>query len=69
MIEVKNNLGAGQSIEKSIEQLQEAKEDLEAWFAAEGLENWIYNPMIYTEKNSIQINCSECKKFIIEGME
>ena len=23
----------------------------------------------WDEKNSIQINCSECKKFIMEGME
>ena len=65
VIEVKNALGAGQSVAKSIKQLKEAKKDLEAWFAAEGLEHWVYNPMIYTEKIEVQINCSECKKFIM----
>ena len=69
VIEVKNALGAGQSVEKSIKQLKEAKKDLEAWFSTEGLEHWVYNPMIYTEENRVQINCSECKKFIIVGMK
>ena len=68
VIEVKNTLGAGDSVTKSITQLLEAKEDLEAWFATEGLENWTYRPMIYAEKIEIDINCSECKRFVIIGM-
>ena len=63
VIEVKRNLGAGNSVEKSIRQLSEAKEDLESWFGTEGLHNWTYIPMVYTEKNDIGYN-----DFIIEGM-
>ena len=62
------NVCTGNSIAKSIEQLLEAKEDLEAWFATEGLEHWRYMPMIYTEKIDIEIDCSECKQFVIVGM-
>ena len=68
VIEVKNTLGAGDSVEKSIKQLQDAKEDFEAWFATEGLEHWRFIPIIYTEKLDIEINCSQCEQFIIVGM-
>ena len=46
VVEVKSTLGAGDSIEKSIHQLNEAKEDLEAWFGTEGLHNWMYIPFL-----------------------
>ena len=68
VVEVKNRLGTGNSVEKSIQQLLEAKEDLEAWFATEGLEHWRFIPIVYTEKIDVEINCSECKKLVIEGM-
>mgnify|MGYP001440582905 CR=1 FL=1 len=68
VIEVKSTLGAGNSIEKSIHQLNEAKEDLEAWFATEGLEHWSFIPLIYTEKIDPTIDCSTCNQHIIQGI-
>ena len=67
VIEVKRTLGAGDSIEKSIQQLNEAKEDLEAWFATEGLHHWLFIPMIYTEKIDPTIDCNKCNEHVIEG--
>ena len=67
VVEVKNHLGAGVSIGKSIIQLREAKDDLETWFGTEGLEHWRFIPLIYTEKLKFDINCSECKRFVIVG--
>ena len=67
VIEVKSTFGAGDSIEKSIHQLNEAKEDLEAWFATEGLHRWLFIPLIYTEKIDPTIDCNKCNKHIIEG--
>ena len=67
VIEVKQTLGAGDSIAKSIHQLSEAKEDLEAWFGTEGLEHWTYIPMIYTEKVEPAIDCNSCNQHIMEG--
>ena len=67
VIEVKQTLGAGDSIEKSIQQLSEAKEDLEAWFGTEGLEHWTYIPMIYTEKVDPAIDCNRCNQYIMKG--
>ena len=67
VVEVKKTLGAGDSIEKSIEQLTEAKEDLEAWFGTEGLEHWTYVPMIYTEKIQPDIDCYRCNQHVMEG--
>ena len=68
VIEVKRTLGAGDSIQKSINQLTEAKEDLEAWFGTEGLENWTYVPMIYTDEIDPAILCDKCNQHVIEGM-
>ena len=68
VIEVKSTLGAGNSIEKSIHQLNEAKEDLEAWFATEGLEHWRFIPLIYTEKVDPTIDCNICNQHIIQGI-
>ena len=68
VIEVKRTLGAGDSIEKSIQQLNEAKEDLEAWFATEGLHHWLFIPMIYTEKIDPTIDCNKCNEHVIEGL-
>ena len=68
VVEVKKSLGAVDSVAKSIKQLVEAKEDFEAWFAAEGLEHWTYMPMIYAESLEIEINCTECERFVIVGM-
>ena len=67
VVEVKKTLGAGDSIEKSIEQLTEAKVDLEAWFGTEGLEHWTYVPMIYTEKIQPDIDCYRCNQHVMEG--
>ena len=67
VIEVKKTLGAGNSVEKSFQQLKEAKEDFEAWFGTEGLHKWIFIPMIFTEEIQQNINCIECLKYIIEG--
>ena len=68
VIDVKRTLGATPgSFEVSIEQLSEAKEDLEAWFGTEGLHNWTYIPMIYTEKNDLNTDNDGYKDFIIEG--
>ena len=68
VIEVKSTLGAGDSIEKSIHQLNEAKEDLEAWFATEGLEHWTFIPLIYTEKVDPTIDCNGCNQHIFQGI-
>ena len=67
VIEVKRTLGAGDSIEKSIQQLNEAKEDLEAWFATEGLHNWLFIPLIYTENIEPTIDCNGCNEHIMKG--
>jgi hypothetical protein len=67
IIEVKRTLGAGDSIEKSEAQLSDAKEDLEVWFGTEGLHEWLYIPMIYTENIDPVLGCDECNKFVIEG--
>ena len=68
VIEVKRTLGAGDSFGKSIQQLNEAKEDLEAWFATEGLHHWLFIPMIYTEKIDLTIDCNKCNEHVIEGL-
>ena len=67
VIEVKKTLGAGDSVAKSTKQLIEAKEDLEAWFGTEGLHNWMYIPVIFTENITIPLNCHSCKEFISTG--
>ena len=67
VIEAKRALGPGNSITKSIQQLREAKQDFEEWFAAEGLENWTYLPMIYTESLEVALSCTRCKKLVIVG--
>ena len=67
VIEVKKTLGAGNSVEKSFQQLKEAKEDFEAWFGTEELHKWIFIPMIFTEEIQQNITCIECLKYIIEG--
>ena len=66
-IQVKQTLGAGDSIEKSTQQLCEAKEDLEAWFGTEGLDHWTYIPMIYTEKVEPANDCNRCNQHIMRG--
>ena len=68
VIEVKNTLGSGKSVTKSIEQLLEVKDDLEAWFATEGLQLWRFISMIYAEEITIEIKCSTCKQYVIKGM-
>ena len=67
VIEVKKTLGPGDSIEKSKQQLLDSMEDLESWYESDGIQNWMYIPMIFTEKIEIPIDCNECKRFIIEG--
>ena len=60
VIEVKYTLGASSSVEKSIKQLQDAKEDFEAWFGTEGLHHWMFIPLIFTEKviKKLPFDCS-----------
>ena len=67
VVEVKRTLGSGESLEKSAKQLKEAKEDLEAWFGTEGLHNWVFIPVIFTEIIDNPIDCKECKRLIVEG--
>ena len=67
VVEVKRTLGAGDSIDKSIQQLTEAKKDLEAWFGTEGLEHWTYIPVIYTEEIEPVIDCDSCNQHVMEG--
>ena len=67
VVEVKRTLGSGESLEKSAKQLKEAKEDLEAWFGTEGLHNWVFIPVIFTEIIDNPINCEACKRFIVES--
>ena len=68
VIEVKSTLGAGNSVEKSIQQLKEAKEDLEAWFATEGLHHWLFIPLIYAESIDPTIDCNGCNEHIMKGL-
>ena len=77
VIEVKSTLGAGDSIEKSIHQLNESKEDLAAWFATEGLEHWSFIPMVFTDNVDLTIDCNKCnqhiktslnRKFTVQGI-
>ena len=67
-VEVKKTLGAADSITKSIEQLREAKDDLEAWFSTEGLHNWKFIPMVYPELIEPALDCKGCQKHIMEGL-
>ena len=68
VIEVKKTLGAGDSLQKSIKQLLEAKIDLEAWFGTEGLHHWFYIPVIFTDNINSTISCDICMQFIIKGI-
>ena len=76
VIEVKKTLGKGDSIEKSLKQLNNTKSDLESYFNNAVMESepsispeWIFIPLIYCEDIENGVNyCSSCKKHIIIGM-
>ena len=75
VIEAKKALGRGDSIQKSLHQLLETKEDLKTYFKYNILEEksticseWVFVPMIYCESIEEGNNiCDSCAKFIIKG--
>ena len=67
VIEVKRTLGAGDSLTTSVNQVGDAKDDLQAWFRSEGLHHWRFVPLIVTLKVEVSLNCDGCKYHIVEG--
>ena len=75
VIEAKKTLGKGDSIEKSLKQLNETKTDLESYFNNTIIDNeswispeWIFIPLIYCEDMEVGVNyCSSCENHIIKG--
>ena len=75
VIEAKSTLGAGDSIDKSMDQLLNTKADLESYFASEVLaENpwmsseWVFVPMLYCEEIEQDVKISQtCVDFVIQG--
>ena len=76
VIECKKTLGTGESIEKSLQQLQDTKKDLESYFRygisdteSEMSGDWIFIPMIHFEELEDSVNyCQSCEKHIIKGI-
>ena len=73
-IESKRTLGKGDSIQKSLHQLDGTKEDLESYFRSGILANvrnmadWIFVPMVYCEEvEDGIIPCGSCDNYIIRG--
>ena len=67
-IEVKKTLGKGDSIEKSLQQLTDAKKDLEAYFSSDMAPGWTFIPLIYCENlEGISTLCTSCQMHIILG--
>ena len=75
VIEAKKTLGKGDSIEKSLKQLNDTKADLESYFNNAILEDrssispeWIFIPLIYCEDTEDGIDyCSSCQNHVIKG--
>ena len=75
VIEAKSTLGAGDSIDKSMDQLLNTKADLESYFAIEVLtENpwmsseWVFVPMLYCEEIEQDVKISQtCVDFVVQG--
>ena len=75
VIEAKKTLGRGASIQKSLHQLLETKEELKTYFKYNILEEksticseWVFVPMIYCESIEEGNNiCDSCAKFMIKG--
>ena len=73
-VECKRNLDK-ETLEKSLQQLNDTKKDLETYFRNGILEDepelspdWIFMPMIYCEKVTNDFNyCKSCEKNIIKG--
>ena len=66
VIEVKTNLGALDSIQKSYDQLSNAKKILDSWFDTELDDSWTFIPLIFCKKTATGQNfCSKCLKYII----
>ena len=67
-IEVKKTFGKGDSIEKSVQQLMDAKTELETYFESDFSPGWVFIPIIYYEDlEGFEISCDICKDFIIKG--
>ena len=67
VIEVKKTLGPGDSLPKSTNQVNDARNDLQAWFGSEGIHHWRFIPLIVTLKVEVSLNCDGCKYHIVEG--
>ena len=75
VIEAKSTLGAGDSIDKSMDQLLNTKADLESYFTSDILtENpwmsskWVFVPMLYCEEIEQDVKISQtCVDFVIQG--
>ena len=75
VIESKSTLGAGDSINKSMEQLLDTKADLESYFSSDVLKQnpwmsseWAFVPMIYCKEivEGVEISPT-CEDFVIKG--
>ena len=75
VIESKSTLGAGGSIDKSMEQLLNTKADLESYITSDVLTDnpwmsseWVFVPMIYCENVEQDVVISQtCEDFVVQG--
>ena len=76
-IECKRTLGRDDSIEKSLKQLMDTKDDLETYFRIGILKDepalspdWVFVPMIYCEEMAQEVKCCTlCERHIIKGKD
>ena len=68
VVEAKYSLDKGDSIEKSLEQLKDAKERFESWFQTEMDKFWKFIPIIYCEETTTEKICESCKNHVIKGV-
>ena len=74
-IESKRTLGKGDSVQKSLHQLNGTMQDLESYFRSgiltiggNMISDWIFVPMIYCEEVEDDISpCGSCENYIIRG--
>ena len=75
VIESKRSFGRGESVEKSLQQLIDSKDDIEAYLRNAILSDepdissdWIFMPMVYCEDIEDEVSyCESCEKHIILG--
>ena len=75
VIEAKSTLGAGDSIDKSMDQLLNTKADLESYFTSDIMKEnpwmsseWVFVPMLYCEEIEQDVKISQtCVDFVIQG--